>query len=642
MSAVRRLHIKLARVAKALKAWRKQRSSDLRMQSVVAKEVIGHLNIAREARQLTTAERRLRVYLRARIQGIATVNKMRIRQRKNFIVNLCTPQGLAITHDEKQEVLCAHFQGCLTVPRKAILNWEELGYHASDLSDLKAPFLMDVLKKTVFGMPKEKAHGPDGFIGPNQKPPAFCAIKILQAEETLRSTPVAHTFFHLGTFHSSISRPRPQGFSSALLLSQLHTRARDTLVPLLHLCLISFRGCCVEIRDSRRVMYGAQLSKDLNLPLQQQPVAGVRTPPQMSSPGLLRYRSAPSTLLGDVCGDFLPATGGGAGHSPGSPDHNAADAVFTRFLAAPPRPAAAAANHFSSDTAASLASQQQQHQQQLMYQSQQQMAAMESLFRTGGNGGLVRQSSSPAGFLNHLNMDSGYGNMLRAGMGGGYGNGNGDPRLRGQLSFSSRQGSVMSQISEMASEELGGGGSDDEEAGSNGGAARGYGGIPGYPMGASPGGGGGWDEPSPSPSPSLPLSPGAMKRPRDAAAAKNGASRQLKQQYSLPASSKPSPEMAVIEKFLQLQDAVPCKIRAKRGCATHPRSIAERVRRTKISDRIRKLLELVPNMEKQTNTSDMLDLAVDYIKELQMQVKVMNDDRTSCTCSASRVKRFAG
>lgn len=26
-----------------------------------------------------------------------------------------------------------------------------------------------------------------------------------------------------------------------------------------------------------------------------------------------------------------------------------------------------------------------------------------------------------------------------------------------------------------------------------------------------------------------------------------------------------------------LEDSVPCKIRAKRGCATHPRSIAERV-----------------------------------------------------------------
>jgi hypothetical protein len=48
----------------------------------------------------------------------------------------------------------------------------------------------------------------------------------------------------------------------------------------------------------------------------------------------------------------------------------------------------------------------------------------------------------------------------------------------------------------------------------------------------------------------------------------------LTHQFSLP---KTSSEMANIEKFLQFQDAVPCKIRAKRGCATHPRSIAERV-----------------------------------------------------------------
>jgi hypothetical protein len=37
---------------------------------------------------------------------------------------------------------------------------------------------------------------------------------------------------------------------------------------------------------------------------------------------------------------------------------------------------------------------------------------------------------------------------------------------------------------------------------------------------------------------------------------------------------------------------------------------------------MRKLQELVPNMDKQTNTSDMLDLAVDYIKDLQRQYKV--------------------
>ncbi|KAJ4917736.1 Transcription factor bHLH122 [Raphanus sativus] len=84
-----------------------------------------------------------------------------------------------------------------------------------------------------------------------------------------------------------------------------------------------------------------------------------------------------------------------------------------------------------------------------------------------------------------------------------------------------------------------------------------------------------------------------------------------------------------------LSDSIPCKIRAKRGCATHPRSIAERVRRTKISERMRKLQDLVPNMDTQTNTADMLDLAVQYIKDLQEQVKGLEESRARCRCSCA-------
>ncbi|WVZ92250.1 hypothetical protein U9M48_038331 [Paspalum notatum var. saurae] len=374
-------------------------------------------------------------------------------------------------------------------------------------------------------------------------------------------------------------------------------------------------------------MYGSPVSKDLNLPVQS----------PMTSSGLLRYRSAPSTLLGEVCEDFLQPGPRGA-----SPDPSGADNVLSRFLAdhqirdKPPPPAAP---HFPD--AAAMASQQQQQQQMMFHsqqqqQQQQQMAAVESgLYRTVSSGmeapaagagasSLIRQSSSPAGFLNHLNMDNGYGGMLRAGMGGvGFRNGGGagdspsgggGSRLKGQLSFSSRQGSLMSQISEMGSEELGG---SSPEAG--GGGRGGY--ITGYPMSS------GWEDSSSLMSESL----SGMKRPRDSS--EPGQQSGLTHQFSLP---KTSSEMAAIEKFLQFQDAVPCKIRAKRGCATHPRSIAERVRRTKISERIRKLQELVPNMDKQTNTSDMLDLAVDYIKDLQKQVKVLNESRANCTCSASK------
>ncbi|KAB2628564.1 transcription factor bHLH80 [Pyrus ussuriensis x Pyrus communis] len=83
-----------------------------------------------------------------------------------------------------------------------------------------------------------------------------------------------------------------------------------------------------------------------------------------------------------------------------------------------------------------------------------------------------------------------------------------------------------------------------------------------------------------------------------------------------------------------LEDSVGCRVRAKRGCATHPRSIAERVRRTKISDRIRKLQELVPNMDKQTNTADMLDEAVEYVKFLQKQIQELSEHQRRCKCIA--------
>nr|AKN09660.1 basic helix-loop-helix transcription factor [Salvia miltiorrhiza] len=86
--------------------------------------------------------------------------------------------------------------------------------------------------------------------------------------------------------------------------------------------------------------------------------------------------------------------------------------------------------------------------------------------------------------------------------------------------------------------------------------------------------------------------------------------------------SQTAQDMASMEKLLNIpQDSVTCKIRAKRGFATHPRSIAERERRTRISGKLRKLQDLVPNMDKQTSYADMLDLAVQHIKTLQDQVE---------------------
>ncbi|GKV27510.1 hypothetical protein SLEP1_g36678 [Rubroshorea leprosula] len=119
--------------------------------------------------------------------------------------------------------------------------------------------------------------------------------------------------------------------------------------------------------------------------------------------------------------------------------------------------------------------------------------------------------------------------------------------------------------------------------------------------------------------------------------AQNGDSRDrasvLTHHLSLP---KTFGEMGAIEKIFQFQSHVPCKIRAKRGCATHPRSIAERVRRSRISERMRKLQDLFPDLDKQTNTADMLDMAVEYIKDLQKQVKALTDTKAKCRCSSKQ------
>ncbi|KAI3461080.1 hypothetical protein Pfo_017743 [Paulownia fortunei] len=249
----------------------------------------------------------------------------------------------------------------------------------------------------------------------------------------------------------------------------------------------------------------------------------------------------------------------------------------------------------------------------------------------GGNPSLIRHSSSPAGLFANINTETEFGAMRGIGNFGAGNIANADAsfssasRFKSQMGFSSRNSSSsgMMSISEFESkgirENNPGGGQFDEDRGNDGDY------IPCFP----------WDD---STILSDDFLKGLVENDNETFSKANASDDQnneggnrsttrLSHHLSLPKSS-------AMEKLLQ--DSVPCKIRAKRGCATHPRSIAERVRRTKISERMRKLQELVPNMEKQTNTADMLDLAVDYIKDLQRQVKTLSDNRANCSCSAKK------
>ncbi|XP_011039907.1 PREDICTED: transcription factor bHLH66-like [Populus euphratica] len=68
------------------------------------------------------------------------------------------------------------------------------------------------------------------------------------------------------------------------------------------------------------------------------------------------------------------------------------------------------------------------------------------------------------------------------------------------------------------------------------------------------------------------------------------------------------------------------RVRARRGQATDPHSIAERLRREKIAERMKNLQELVPNSNK-VDKASMLDEIIEYVKFLQLQVKVLSMSR---------------
>ncbi|KAG4908731.1 hypothetical protein AAZX31_20G232900 [Glycine max] len=212
---------------------------------------------------------------------------------------------------------------------------------------------------------------------------------------------------------------------------------------------------------------------------------------------------------------------------------------------------------------------------------------------------LLRQKSSPAGFLSHLSNHHGVGFTITP---GGLSNSNSNSNcslLKSQLSFTHESLSNTVNVDPSSTT-----------------------------FGMDP-----WDNNS------IAFSATSTKRSKtntndpDILHSLNSA---LESQFNLPHTSL---EMSTVDKLLHIpEDSVPCKIRAKRGCATHPRSIAERERRTRISGKLKKLQDLVPNMDKQTSYADMLDLAVQHIKGLQTQVQKLHKEMENCTCGCKQSK----
>ncbi|XP_027341342.1 transcription factor bHLH122-like isoform X2 [Abrus precatorius] len=386
--------------------------------------------------------------------------------------------------------------------------------------------------------------------------------------------------------------------------------------------------------------------------------------PQVNSSGLTRYRSAPSSYFTNIIDrEFYE-------HIFNRPSSPETERVFSRFMNSLSGEGAAEEaldQKLSTDSAVKEEINQQQEQvisdehvvlqqsnsidnynsaSQTFYQSSarpplpnQNAFSMEvnrlpqTQMKTGGgnHSNLIRHSSSPAGLFSQINIENGYDVIRGMGTLGAVNNSIEEAkfstakRLKNPQNYSSGRMSSIAEIGDKVNREN----NPDSEAFAE---SHGNDFITGFQVGP-------WDD-----SALISDNVSGLKRFREndakpfsglnAAETQNETGGQsptpLAHHLSLPNTSA---EMAAIEKFLQFSDSVPCKIRAKRGCATHPRSIAERVRRTKISERMRKLQDLVPNMDKQTNTADMLDLAVDYIKDLQKQVQTLSDCHSKCTCS---------
>jgi hypothetical protein len=189
---LKRLHIKLSRVAKAIKRWRKEKIGDTRLQLALVKEILLQLEAAQERRALTQEELELRRRLKIRSVGLAAIEKSRIRQksrltnircgdantklfhirassraRKNYIQCMQDDNGIAVAHDGKEKIIGDYFRDHLgsMVPRPITFLWSALGYNSCALSELEVPFTMEEIKETIHSMPGDKALGPDGFTG---------------------------------------------------------------------------------------------------------------------------------------------------------------------------------------------------------------------------------------------------------------------------------------------------------------------------------------------------------------------------------------------------------------------------------------------------------------------------------------------
>lgn len=181
------LHIKLSRTAKALRLWPKTLVPQGKLAMAICREVIKQLETAQEFRQLSAQEVQFIKQMKARILGLAAIEKSSARQksrltwlrrgdantkyfqiianmrkRKKFIHSLHTNNGMAVSQSQKHQIIYDHFNNHIGAPSNNSINLklDQLDWQPQELHHLDLPFTEPEVSSVIQQTPKEKAPGP--------------------------------------------------------------------------------------------------------------------------------------------------------------------------------------------------------------------------------------------------------------------------------------------------------------------------------------------------------------------------------------------------------------------------------------------------------------------------------------------------
>jgi hypothetical protein len=90
-----------------------------------------------------------------------------IRRKQIYIATLANNSEIVTSHEDKHWLVFNHYQAHIgsCAQRRHLINYEELQWHPRDLHHLELPFLEQEVEAMIQSMPKEKAPGPNEFIG---------------------------------------------------------------------------------------------------------------------------------------------------------------------------------------------------------------------------------------------------------------------------------------------------------------------------------------------------------------------------------------------------------------------------------------------------------------------------------------------